>query len=107
MSKSVSALNEIRLKPKLRFRVFEPFRVETRVGRIFHPWVVGEEVAGPVQGRLGAADFFGGGFIVRDVELFKPELILGVLRFVVSNPSFQFRMLGTGRGISAGAFVAP
>ena len=59
--------------------------METRIGRIFHPWVVGEEVAGPVQGRLGAADFFGGGFIVRHVVLFEAELIFGVLRFVVSN----------------------
>ena len=91
----------------LRFRAFEPFRVETRVGRVFHPWVVGEEVAGPVQGRLGAADFFGCGFIVRHVELFEAELILRVLRFVPSNASLQFRVLGTGRGISAWAFVAP
>ena len=81
--------------------------METRVGRIFHPWVVGEEVAGPVQGRLGAADFFGGGFIIGHVELFEAELILRVLRFVPSNASLQFRVLGTGRGISAGAFVAP
>ena len=91
----------------MRFRVFEPFRVETRVGRIFHPWVVGEEVAGPVQCCLGAADFFGGGFIIRHVGRFEPEFILGVLRFVVSDACPQFRMLGTGRGISAGAFVAP
>ena len=92
---------------RLRFRVFEPFRVETRVGRIFHPWVVGEEVAGPVESCLGAANLFGGRLIVRDVGLFEPDFILGVLRFVVSDACLQFRMLGTGRGISAGTFVAP
>ena len=82
-------------------------RIDHGVWRIFHPWVVGEEVAGPVQGRLGAADFFGGRLIVRDVGLFEPDFILGVLRFVVSNAALEFRMLGTGRGISAWAFVAP
>ena len=81
--------------------------METRVRRIFHPWVVGEEVAGPVQGRLGAADFFGGGFIIGHVELFEPAFIVRVLRFVASDAALQFRVLGTGRGISAGAFVAP
>ena len=81
--------------------------METRIGRIFHPWVVGEEVAGPVQGCLGAADFFGGGFIVRDVGLFEPDLMLRVLRFVPSNASLQFRVLGTWRSVSAWAFVAP
>ena len=81
--------------------------MEARVWRVFHSWVVGEEVAGPVQGGLGAADFLGGGFIIRHVGLFEPEFILGVLRFVVSDACPQFRMLGTGCGISAGAFVAP
>ena len=87
------------------------FRLLKRVGggvwRIVHPWVVGEEVAGPVQGCLGAADFFGGGFIIGHVELFEPALIVRVLRFVVSNASLQFRVLGTGRGIAAWAFVPP
>ena len=68
-------------------------RIDDRVWRIFHPWVVGEEVAGPVQGRLSAADFFGGGFIVRDVELFEPALIVRMLRFVAPNACFQFRVL--------------
>src|SRR5687767_7717145 len=92
-----------------RGRGFEPFFewIDGRVWRIFHSWVVGEEVAGSVQGCLGAADFLGGGFIVRDVGLFETELILGVLRFVVSNACSQFRVLGTGRGIAAWAFITP
>ena len=94
---------------RLRIRAFEPFfeRVDPGRWRIFHSWVVGEEVAGPVQSCLGAADFFGRGFIIGHVVLFEDELKLRVLRFVGSSAYFQLRVLGTGRGISAGAFVAP
>ena len=88
-------------------RRFKPIWGEAWIGRIFHSWVVGEEVAGPVQGGLGAADFLGGGFIVGHVALFEHEFKFRVLRFVPSNASLQFRVLGTGRGISARAFVAP
>ena len=88
---------------------FDPLfeRIDTRVWSVFHLRIVGKEVAGPVESLLGAADFFGGRFVIWDVELFESELIFRVLRFVGSNASFQFRVLGTGGGISAGAFVAP
>ena len=86
---------------------FEPFRSEAWIGRIFHPRVVGEEIAGSVETFLGAADFFGGGFVEWHAELLEAGQVVGMLRPVVANASLEFRVVWAGRLIAAGAFVAP
>ena len=86
---------------------FEPFGSEARIGRIFHLRIVGEEIAGPVESFLSAADFFGGGFVEGYAELLEAGQVVGMLRPVVTYASLQFGMVWAGRLIAAGAFVAP